>query len=80
MCRADSSIALDHAQRLPAAFLADGLEIDAGHDAMARPFKAVGKTLGCERETAACAAEHELLGHFLFSEIDEIFVRYNASA
>jgi hypothetical protein len=38
MCRADSGIALDHAQRLPAAFLADGLEIDSGHDATARPM------------------------------------------
>jgi len=37
-----------------------------------RPFKAVGKTLRCERETAACAAEHELLGHLLLGEIDEI--------
>src|SRR6266403_1443999 len=37
MFRGDRAIPLDHAQGLPPAFLPDGLEIDPGHHAPARP-------------------------------------------
>lgn len=37
MRRAHCRVPLDHAQRFPAALLADGLEINAGHDATAGP-------------------------------------------
>src|ERR1700730_1691189 len=40
MRSADSGVAFDHPQGLPAAFLADGFEIDARHDAPARPVVA----------------------------------------
>jgi hypothetical protein len=42
-----------------------------GHDRSGHSGE-IGKPLRCKRETAACAAEHELLRNFLFSEIDEI--------
>ncbi len=64
MCRADSGIALDHAQRLPAAFLADGLEIDAGHDAMTCPMVAPVMDVKI-RNTGTPARRHAVACAFL---------------
>ena len=54
MGRAYGRIALDHAQRLPAAFLPDSFEVDAGHHTVARPVMApVVDTKTCDTGAAA---------------------------
>ena len=71
---AHGRVALDHAQRHPSAFLSDGFEVNARHDALAGPVvpPIVDVEIadpGAAAGRCVCLLDRAAAGHFVVSRI-----------